>query len=115
VNVLKAHRQAAVITLLAAGKTQREIERITGSNRKTVRAYQQQLDAEQAIGYFGPTRSPPGWSPALPFKFPHAEHRHQIRYQRQLASLTVPSSRSKCGSSVTSRTSTHVPSIAAVA
>jgi transposase len=48
VNVLKAHRQATVITLLAAGRTQREIERLTGINRKTIRAYQQKLDVEQA-------------------------------------------------------------------
>ena len=44
-NVLKQHRQATVFTLLAAGKGQREVARITGINRKTVRAYQRQFAA----------------------------------------------------------------------
>lgn len=37
VNVLKPHLQTTVLTLLAAGKGQREIERVTGVDRKTIR------------------------------------------------------------------------------
>ena len=47
-NVLKQYRQATVFTLLAAGKSQREIERITNIDRKTIRVYQRRFDAEQA-------------------------------------------------------------------
>lgn len=36
-NVLKPHLQTTVLTLLAAGKSQREIERVTGVDRKTIR------------------------------------------------------------------------------
>ena len=36
-NVLKPHLQTTVLTLLAAGKSQREIERITRIDRKTIR------------------------------------------------------------------------------
>lgn len=45
---MKQHRQATVFTLLAAGRSQREIERITGIDRKTIRTYQKRFDAEQA-------------------------------------------------------------------
>ena len=37
-NVLKPHLQTTVLTLLAAGKSQREIERVTGVDRKTIRS-----------------------------------------------------------------------------
>jgi len=39
VNVLKQHLQTTIWTLLEAGASQREIERITGIDRKTIRAY----------------------------------------------------------------------------
>lgn len=47
-NVLKQYRQATVFTLLAVGRSQREIERITGIDRKTIRTYQRRFDAEPA-------------------------------------------------------------------
>ncbi|KAI3608556.1 Mobile element protein (plasmid) [Cupriavidus necator H850] len=34
---MKPHLQTTVLTLLAAGKSQREIERVTGVDRKTIR------------------------------------------------------------------------------
>jgi transposase len=40
VNVLKSHLRIAIETLLARGATQREIERFTGVDRKTIRRYQ---------------------------------------------------------------------------
>ena len=45
-NVLKPHLQTTLSTLLGAGKSHREIERVTGIDRKTIRAYHQRLSAE---------------------------------------------------------------------
>ena len=45
-NVLKPHLQTTLSTLLQAGKSHREIERITGIDRKTIRTYHQRLTAE---------------------------------------------------------------------
>ena len=39
-NVLKLHLQATVATLLERGKSQREIHRLTGVDRKTIRKYE---------------------------------------------------------------------------
>lgn len=47
-NVLKPHLQTTIWTLLSAGAGQREIERVTGIDRKTIRGYQQRFAAEQA-------------------------------------------------------------------
>ena len=38
-NVLKPHLQTTIWTLLESGTSQREIERVTGIDRKTIRAY----------------------------------------------------------------------------
>jgi transposase len=45
VNVLKPHLQTTIWTLLAAGASQREIERVTGIDRKTIRGYQKRFAA----------------------------------------------------------------------
>ncbi|WP_026284974.1 IS21 family transposase [Thiomonas sp. FB-6] len=45
-NVLKPHLQTTIWTLLGKGATQREIARITGISRHTIRAYQQRFAAE---------------------------------------------------------------------
>lgn len=42
-NVLKSHLRIAIETLLRGGATQREIERFTGVDRKTIRRYQRLL------------------------------------------------------------------------
>ena len=47
-NVLKPHLQTTIATLVAAGKGQREIARITGIDRKTIRGYQERFAAAQA-------------------------------------------------------------------
>jgi transposase len=47
-NVLKPHLQTTIATLVAAGKGQREIARITGIDRKTIRGYQARFAAESA-------------------------------------------------------------------
>jgi transposase len=43
VNVLKPHLQTTVWTLLEGGASQREIERVTGIDRKTIRGYQRRF------------------------------------------------------------------------
>jgi transposase len=48
VNVLKPHLQTTIETLLQANASQREIERVTGISRHTIRAYQQRFAARQA-------------------------------------------------------------------
>ena len=47
-NVLKPHLQTTVFTLLAAGKSQHEIARITKVDRKTIRVLEQRFVIEQA-------------------------------------------------------------------
>ena len=44
-NVLKPHKQTTIFTLLGLRKSQRDIERITGIDRKTIRSYQRQHEA----------------------------------------------------------------------
>ncbi|SCC93374.1 Integrase catalytic region [Thiomonas sp. X19] len=46
-NVLKPHLQTTILTLLGKGATQREIARITGVSRHTIRAYAQRFAAER--------------------------------------------------------------------
>jgi transposase len=45
---LKPNKQTTIVTLLQQGRSQREIERVTGVDRKTIRAYQRRFDAGQA-------------------------------------------------------------------
>ena len=66
-NVLKPHKQTTIFTLLGLGKSQRDIERITGIDRKTIRSYQRLLRPVVQI--------PPGWPPTPLSKFPHPGHR----------------------------------------
>lgn len=47
-NVLKPNKQTTIFTLLELGKSQREIERATGIDRKTIRAYQRKYEASRA-------------------------------------------------------------------
>jgi transposase len=44
-NVLKSHLQVTIRTLLQRGASQREIERATGVDRKTIRRYEQQANS----------------------------------------------------------------------
>ena len=69
-NVLKPHLQTTLSTLLEAGKSHREIERITRIDRKTIRAYHQRLGAD-------PSNSPrvaTGWVSQTPPPRPPALH-----------------------------------------
>ena len=47
-NVLKPHKQTTIFTLLGLGKSQRDIERITGIDRKTIRSYQRLFEASRS-------------------------------------------------------------------
>lgn len=72
---MKPNKQATIVTLLERGTPQREIARITGIDRKTVRGYRQRWLAEQASSPGVATGSevatattdaqtPPAWPPA---------------------------------------------------
>jgi len=67
VNVLKPHKQTTVFTLLGLRKSQRDIERITGIDRKTIRSYQRQYEATQSnspgVATDPPEQIPPPWPP----------------------------------------------------
>jgi transposase len=67
-NVLKPHRQTTIATLLQAGASQRQIERVTGIDRKTIRTYQQRFAAEQSnspgVATGSPAQIPPPRPPA---------------------------------------------------
>ena len=71
VNVLKPKQRATVITLLERNTPQREIARITGIDRKTIRSYHQRwlLDPTNSPGVATgseavATQIPPPWPPA---------------------------------------------------
>jgi transposase len=49
VNVLKPHLQGTVLTLISRGVTQREIHRVTGVDRKTIRTYARAAAACAAV------------------------------------------------------------------
>lgn len=60
---MKPHLQTTVFTLLAASKSQREISRITGIDRKTIRRLEEGFAAEQAkspgVATGSPSQIPP--------------------------------------------------------
>lgn len=66
-NVLKPHLQTTIWTLLKGGATQREIERITGISRHTIRSYQQRFAADPAncpgVATDSPGQTAPPWPP----------------------------------------------------
>lgn len=54
-NVVKPHLQTTIATLVAAGKRQREIARVTGVDRKTIRKNQEQFAAAKVNSPTPPT------------------------------------------------------------
>lgn len=66
-NVLKPHLQTTIWTLLKGGATQREIERVTGISRHTIRSYQQRFAADPAncpgVATDSPSQTAPPWPP----------------------------------------------------
>ena len=69
-NVLKPNQRATVFTLLERKTSQREIARITGIDRKTIRSYQRCWQAEQAnspgVATDPDIQIPPPWPPTPP-------------------------------------------------
>ena len=70
-NVLKPHLQTTIWTLLRNGATQREIARVTGISRHTIRAYEKQFASQGDAGPPGavvsaPTQTAPPWPPTRP-------------------------------------------------
>ncbi len=68
-NVLKPHLQTTIATLLETGTSQRQIGRVTGIDRKTIRAVQMRLAAERSnssgVATGPPAQTPPPRPPAL--------------------------------------------------
>ena len=68
-NVLKPHKQTTIFTLLGLRKSQRDIERITGIDRKTIRSYQRQFEASRSnspgVATDPPEQIPPPWPPTV--------------------------------------------------
>lgn len=63
---MKPHMQTTIETLLRAGWSQREIERVTGIDRKTIRSYQKWLMAPPANSPGVVTGEPPASPPPRP-------------------------------------------------
>jgi transposase len=68
-NVLKPHLQTTIWTLLRNGATQREIARVTGISRHTIRAYQKRFAADGGTpgsdtAGDAPAQTAPPWPPA---------------------------------------------------
>ena len=61
-NVLKPNKKTTIQTLLARGASQREIARITGIDRKTIRKYQAAVEPANSPGVA--TGSPPAKEPS---------------------------------------------------
>lgn len=59
-NVLKPHLQTTIRTLLASGTSQREIERVTGVSRHTIRALHKRLASEGEANCPGVATDPAG-------------------------------------------------------
>jgi transposase len=93
-NVLKSHVRITIETLLRNGKSQREIERLTGVDRKTIRRYGKPSNSPgvatgSAAGRTGvdAIETPPPRPPAMVPKHARStceEHREWIEAQAQL-------------------------------
>jgi transposase len=99
-NVLKPHLRITVETLLRKGRSQREVERLTGVDRKTIRRYEREAKAPAASNSPGVAtgcdgresgvsegETPPPQPPARPPKEARSaceEHRAWIQDQVQL-------------------------------
>ena len=67
-NVLKPHLQTTILTLLEAGTSHRQIERVTGIDRKTIRTYAKRIEELKAnssgVATSTPDQIPPPRPPA---------------------------------------------------
>jgi transposase len=95
VNVLKPNLRIAIQTLLDAGKAQREIERVLGVDRKTIRRIEREakspgvatgIDAEKAADVGGDAQNPPPRPPTpKPLSTPSACEIHREWIESQVA------------------------------
>ena len=87
-NVLKPHLQITVTTLLAAGKSQREIERITRVDRKTIRSLVQRIadgvPNSPGVATGSASQIPPPRPLAIVFGSPSACEPHRAFIEAQL-------------------------------
>jgi len=93
-NVLKSHLRVTIRTLLQRGASQREIERSTGVDRKTIRRYEREANSPGVATGFEPGKTgeepgqnPPPRPPARPPKEARSaceEHRAWIEAQVEL-------------------------------
>ena len=67
-NVLKPHLQTTILTLLEAGSSHRQIERVSGIDRKTIRTYAKRIEELKAnspgVATGTPGQTPPPRPPA---------------------------------------------------
>ncbi len=97
---MKPHLQTTIWTLLQANASQREIERVTGISRHTIRAYQQRFAAEQSncpgvatgseavASQIAPPRPPASLSVATSLCEPHREFIDaQLRLRRNAMAI----------------------------
>jgi transposase len=98
-NVLKPHLRITIVTLLQAGKGQREIARVTGVDRKTIRRYAREAnspgvatgsEAEMAQpsgsdGVENPPPRPPALAPSAPAARTSACQMHREWIEAQVA------------------------------
>ena len=93
---MKPHLQITIRTLLEARASQREIQRVTGIDRKTIRAWQQRFAAEAQANSPGvatdpgdvtakpPGQIPPPWPPTSPPPTSSACEPHRAFIEAQL-------------------------------
>lgn len=74
-NVLKPHLQTTITTLLEAGNSHRQIERVTGIDRKTIRTYAKRIEELKA----NPCGVAAGTSEATPDQIPPPRPPAQIK------------------------------------
>jgi hypothetical protein len=67
-NVLKSHKRVTILTLLQSSASQREIERVTGVDRKTIRRYARESNSPGVA-------TAPASTIAPGIKFLHPGHR----------------------------------------
>lgn len=67
-NVLKPHLQTTIATLLQTNTSHRQIERVTGIDRKTIRTYAKRIEElksnSSGVATGTPDQIPPPWPPA---------------------------------------------------
>ena len=71
-NVLKPHLQTTILTLLEAGTSHRQIERVTGIDRKTIRTYAKRIEELKANSP-GVATGTPEHTPQIPPPRPPAQ------------------------------------------